>query len=706
MSKRTLFRAQSITAIVSVLSCGAILATMIGIGAKANTQIDGWKAQYGLVFSQSKNKLDASLTETSATAYTNLANPISFTYKGISADEGNWAKLESSAYLFNSTPLSGLGSITVSFGSSSADLSLSYGWEKDGAIKYESTGIVLNAANPTFSFDGYQPSFFKLSIGSSSTAQIASLSLVYSCSATTDPIEGADQLTFKLINGGTAYEVASCAVSATSVVIPATRNGKPVVSLGYRSFSQKSKLTSVIIPSSVTSIGEYAFYDSDALASISLPSTITKIGDGAFYDDMLLSSVVLPQSMSEIGHDSFTDCPLITSFELAPGNTNFMVEDGILYSYDKSKLIRCPDGKAGDVTISEGVTEISDNAFFSCDFVTSISIPTGVTTIGQYAFFNCPALKTVTMPDTVNTISIFAFYMDTALSSMTLSSSLLEISDSCFAYCSSLTSIAIPSSVQTIGGGAFANCTSLADVSIQTDSWLGTIREGAFISTAISSFYVPAGLLMISQQNVFSQCLSLSSITADTTNPNYFSDNGILYAKNQPEEGKNEVFICPKAPYGSLSIPSSVMIDMTTYPITYVGTNAFSECSKLTDLTLPSSITGIGDGGLSGLAWITSITFEDPSTLITVGDNAFAGDGNITSLQAFTSLTSIGMYAFTGCRGLLGFYVSSTVTYIGRSAFSYCYTPTIYCQADSQPGTWDADWNIDNLTVMWSQTLA
>ncbi|MEO2121766.1 MAG: leucine-rich repeat domain-containing protein, partial [bacterium] len=129
-------------------------------------------------------------------------------------------------------------------------------------------------------------------------------------------------------------------------------------------------------------------------------------------------------------------------------------------SGDTITITDCDTGASGTLIIPgtiEGkpVTSIGEDAFFECEFLTSITIPEGVTSIGAWAFDDCYALRTVTIPDSVTSIGRGAFDECYALRTVTIPDSVTSIGDWAFYCCDDLTSIIIPDSVTSIGEGAF-----------------------------------------------------------------------------------------------------------------------------------------------------------------------------------------------------------------------------------------------------------
>ena len=97
---------------------------------------------------------------------------------------------------------------------------------------------------------------------------------------------------------------------------------------------------------------------------------------------------------------------------------------------------------------------------------------------------------------------------------------------------------------------------------------------------------------------------------------------------------------------------------------------AFSHCSSLRSLELPSSLTSIGDSAFSHCSSLSSL--ELPSSLTSIGDSAFSRCSSLLFLKLPSSLTSIGDSAFSRCSSLLGLGLPSSLTSIGDSAFSHC----------------------------------
>ena len=305
-----------------------------------------------------------------------------------------------------------------------------------------------------------------------------------------------------------------------------------------------------------------------------------------------------------------------------------------------------------EIELAYGCTSIGDYAFYGCSSLTSITIPDTVTSIGKEAFQYCSNLTSITIPDTVTSIGNSTFYGCSRLTRITIPDSVTSIGGNAFSGCSSLTSITIPDSVTSIGYDAFSGCSSLTSITIP-DS-VTSIGFGAF-----------------------SGCRSLENMTipfvgkeaGKTSSDTYQYPFGCIFGTSSYTGGKGTMQWC----YGS-STSSTYYIPYSLKSVTVTGGNvfygAFTNCSNLTSITIPDSVTSIDDRAFAGCSSLTNITIPDSVT--SIGDSAFQYCDDLTSITIPDSVTSIGDYAFRGCSSLTSITIPSGVTSIGDSVFSEC----------------------------------
>lgn len=136
--------------------------------------------------------------------------------------------------------------------------------------------------------------------------------------------------------------------------------------------------------------------------------------------------------------------------------------------------------------------------------------------------------------------------------------------------------------VTSIGEDAFDSSEEIVSKvkSIVLPNTLKNIEGWAFsYFESLESISIPASVTSIGDA-VWSYCNKLTNIDVDANNPNFTSENGVLYNKE-----KTELFFCPNGIKGEFEIPSSV---------TKIRNNAFDGCKNLTSITIPSSVTSIG----------------------------------------------------------------------------------------------------------------
>lgn len=104
--------------------------------------------------------------------------------------------------------------------------------------------------------------------------------------------------------------------------------------------------------------------------------------------------------------------------------------------------------------------------------------------------------------------------------------------------------------------------------------------------------------------------------------------------------------------------------------VTSIGDSAFMGCTRLTSIEIPDSVTSIGEGAFYGCTGLRNITI--PDSVKSIDDWAFEGCSGLTSIAIGNSVTSIGEMAFYGCDSLTSITIPDSVTYIGWEAFRDC----------------------------------
>jgi hypothetical protein len=159
--------------------------------------------------------------------------------------------------------------------------------------------------------------------------------------------------------------------TATAVNIPARINNLPVVEIEEEAFCPtncKTRITSVVIPNTVTKIGIRGFDEQPNLTSVTFPTSLVEIGDNAFRNCTALTSINLP-AVKTIGVTAFRFCTALTS-----------------------------------ISLPASITTIKNGAFANCTALTTVSIPASVTkiTFGTGVFNGATNLNAVSVTALTN----------------------------------------------------------------------------------------------------------------------------------------------------------------------------------------------------------------------------------------------------------------------------------------------------------------
>ncbi len=213
---------------------------------------------------------------------------------------------------------------------------------------------------------------------------------------------------------------------------------------------------------------------------VKIPSGVTKIGKAAFAKASV-HEIILPEGLSEIGEQAFDSC-------------------------ENLRYVHFP----------ESLTQIAEGAFCRCRSLRDVRLFEGLQALGRYAFFKCKDLNRIELPDTLS-----------------------EIGDEAFGYCTNLREIALPKRLATIGHYILGGCDSLESITYPIDIRL--VKENFFTVKKPIRVIIPEGVTKI--------------------------EFGIL----QANENIREVLL-PKS-------------------LEYIENHAFSDCPALRSISFPNGIS-------------------------------------------------------------------------------------------------------------------
>ena len=417
--------------------------------------------------------------------------------------------------------------------------------------------------------------------------------------------------------------------------------------------------------------------------------------------------------------------------------------EGLMFSTYNANyaLVTGYNGNADNVVIpktyrSIPVKIIEDRAFSFQTRIKSVTIPDSVTSIGSYAFRDCTGLTSVTIPNNVTSIDDSAFYGCTGLTSVTIGNSVTRIGSDAFYGCTNLFEVFNYSSLSlTIGASNYGYIAYYANVvyKYENGGYISTDKDG-FVITVVnntktltaysgdsSTVNIPYGVQTINN-NVFKDNTNIKSIDipdsvtiigdsafrgCNNLQDIYITDIGtwcnISGLGNLMGYGaSNKKLYINNELATSITIPNSV---------TSIGDYAFARCTGLTSVTIPDSVTSIGysafkdcnkltiiyyTGDIAGWCEISGLDslmsssrtlyISDkkvegdliiPDSVTSIVRDAFAYCTGLTSVTIGNGVTSIGWDAFSGCSGLTSVTIPGSVTSIGYSAFKDCNKLTI-----------------------------
>lgn len=396
-------------------------------------------------------------------------------------------------------------------------------------------------------------------------------------------------------------------------------------------------------------------------AGIVLPDAIKTIDANAFASAGISGTVTLPKSLtlSGLSKSAFWNCN-ISAYALG-NNTNFSVNNGVLFDAAGTKLISVPKKYSGALDLSN-VTDIAANAFVFCDSITSVTFPAAPEAIPDSAFkyWYMSDDMTYTIPSTVKTIGANAFDGSNLKGELVIPEGVTSIGNYAFQN-TDITSVVIPSTVKSIGTYAFSGCESLTTVKFTVTDGVGIEEIGgyAFKGSGLTEITLPATLAYTKNEdapngetniggNAFENCVDLKTVVVE---------EGIVKLGNPSSTSGSKLFY--NSGVESVTLPSTLEI-IGQY--TFAGT-------KLTSVTLPNTMKTIASYAFQ-YAPLTG-TLVIPEGVGAIGIYAFMGKAREAVLDEDGNET--GEYDYTGCSTIQKIVLPESCVTVDTSSFANLY---------------------------------
>ena len=322
--------------------------------------------------------------------------------------------------------------------------------------------------------------------------------------------------------------------------------------------------------------------DKSAIAVIPLShlgKPVLEIGENAFTYNYRVKKIIIGNNVSRIRRAAFELC---SATNITIGKKVKRIDE---FAFSTCKKLR-------NIIIPDNVTTIGNKAFYNCSGLKTVSIGKRVARIGNNIFSGCSRLRKITVsPEskfyktadgvlfTKNGKALLAYPGKKTGNAYSIPRTVTCIKNSAFAGCGRLAGIIIPKCVEVIERSAFRECGKLTKITIPDR--VTRIGRWAFqYCYALRSITIGKSVKRIGK-DPFSNCSSLQTFLVHPQNRYFKSRDGVLYS------GKGDTLIA--YPSGkssrSFSIPESV---------TRIGESAFAGAKNLTSITLGRGVEHIG----------------------------------------------------------------------------------------------------------------
>ena len=413
-----------------------------------------------------------------------------------------------------------------------------------------------------------------------------------------------------------------------------------LLSIGEYAFARCEKLANVTITAAKVKYGPYAFTGCEALSEFYVNAAV--LPEGMFYEAENLQKVTVGPDVNDIGEFAFRDTKVDT-FVVEAGNKAYKAQSANhILSADGNTLVAVAATLEGEFSSKNlggaTVTAIGKGAFSHNTELTSVNLPS-VTAISNYGLGSSDNIESVTL-GTLESIGEYAFF-ETAITELPKFTAETKIGKYAFAF-TDLVSVTIPDNM-VVAEGVFSQCMSLQSVTIGNNV---TLEKYAFNMDKDESYSVK----------------------------NY-DENGEKYFYYAFSSELTELTIGENAVIGENVFAGHATLETVTLGAgAKLGYMAFYNCSGLKNIDL-SQVVEIGDYALSGDVYYVCLD-ENMSVAAVSPEGTYMYTYHAPAIERADLLaaTKIGEYAFSYCRNMTEVVLNDTITELPQYAFAGCET--------------------------------
>lgn len=460
-------------------------------------------------------------------------------------------------------------------------------------------------------------------------------------------------------------------IALSEMTVPATS-----VSMGEQAFYNDSVLAVITMNDGLKTIGNEVFWNNSGIRTFTIPGTVTSIGSNSFYgctntsvlrfkdgegtltiDSYYTRSKKIDDMTSRGSYtnrcnDYFYDCPIKTlylgrdlKYDYADNASVYDYVDGYWKEMSRASAPFVNSTTLQKVTIGSKVTFLYNHLFHNCDKVTTIDIPASIANIYGNAFDDCSSLTATTFHDATNnhtlTLGDYAFRNCATLPEVTFPRQLLSVGNYTYAQCPLLKTLTFPAMLESIGNYAFAECTGLTQLTFKDSGKSVKLGYGA-------------------RSNSGTSYLDNIPLFGNTNLTYLYIGRNINYTAGEKYG---------YSPFYNQSFLTDVRFSQSG-TVSYCKDYLLYKVNNCKTLTLPESLTSIGNWTFRGMAALESIVV--PNAVTEMGTYAFANDTSLKSAKLSTSCPWLKEGLFSECNALQSITIPSAVTKMDGYMFTNC----------------------------------